>query len=231
MIELHHDTPPPRLLEDRRLLDIPDGPSNPRRAWNNFSTTGKTDIHNRLIPLQSGLCIYCEQKLDKYGFHIEHILSKLLNRPLTFEYTNLSLSCIKDGSISTETTANPISCGHAPLKRANDYNETLLIKPTEAHCSELFAYHQNGEIKSNDNNSGFDRTRVEHTLKVLNLNCLRLKRERREVLDEGYGVIFDLQDDKEALKYFFNLEFEKVHNRYQSPFISTRKEHYSLWIE
>jgi len=60
MIELIHDTPPPRLLENRRLIDAPIGPVNPRNAWNNFATKGKQDIHKQLMPLQRGLCVYCE---------------------------------------------------------------------------------------------------------------------------------------------------------------------------
>jgi len=226
MIELIHDTPPPRLLDDRRLRGTP---LNPRNAWNNFSTRGKQDTHRQLMPLQKGLCVYCEEKLNKYGFHIEHILSKSLNPPLTFEYSNLSLSCIATGTISSETTTDPISCGHAPLKRDNIYDENLFIKPTEVGSSSLFQYKMNGEIAPANSISTHDISRVEHTIDVLNLNCLRLQRDRREIIDTGLNIILDLIDDSETLQNFLNLEFEVVNNKYVFPFISARKEHYNLF--
>ena len=229
MIELIHDTPPPRLLENRRLIDAPIGPVNPQNAWSHFSTRGKRDTHRQLMHLQRGLCVYCEERLDKYGFHIEHILSKSLNPPLTFEYSNLSLSCIADGSISSETTSNPISCGHAPLKKRNFYNKTLFIKPTEAGSNSLFQYKRNGEIAPANGISTHDILRVEHTIKVLNLNCLRLKRDRKEIVDEGLNIILELGSNNNAIHDFLDLEFEIVNNKYLFPFISVREEHYNIF--
>ena len=230
-MELRHDTPPPRLLEDRRLTYTPSDINTPKKVWKNFrGRNGKEILRNKLKLLQNGLCVYCEEKLDKYGFHIEHILSKSLNPPLTFEYTNLSLSCIKDGSISSETTTNPISCGHAPLKRDNIYDENLFIKPTEIGCSSLFQYRRNGKVAPANGISRHDVLRVKHTIDVLNLNCLRLQRDRKEIIDEGLNIILELQNDNNALLNFLELEFDKVNNKYLFSFISARKEHYKLFM-
>jgi uncharacterized protein (TIGR02646 family) len=229
MVELIHDTPP-RLLENRRENYTPSVVNPPKVVWKNFrGRNGKNILRDKLKILQNGLCVYCEERLDKYGFHIEHILSKSLNPLLTFEYINLSLSCIETGTISSETTTNPISCGHAPLKRDNLYNENLFIKPTEAGSSSLFQYKRNGEIAPTNGISTYDILRVEHTIDVLNLNCLRLKRDRREIIDAGLNIILDLIDDNEALQNFLNLEFEVVNNKYLFPFISAREEHYNLF--
>ena len=229
MIELIHDTSP-RLLTKRKNNPVDNGvPANPRNAWSHFSTQGKKDIHDGLIPLQHGLCVYCEEKLDKYGFHIEHILSKSLNPPLTFEYSNLSLSCIEDGTISSETTDNPISCGHALLKRRNIYDEDLFIKPTEIGSNSLFQYKMNGKLAPANGISPNDVLRVKHTIKVLNLDCSRLKRDRREIIEVGLKIISDLIDNNDALQNFLDLEFEIVNNKYLFPFISAREEHYKLF--
>lgn len=176
-----------------------------------------------------GLCVYCEERLDKYGFHIEHVLSKSLNPPLTFEYSNLSLSCTEDGTLSSETTDNPISCGHALLKRKNNYDENLFIKPTEVGSNSLFQYKMNGELAPANGISPDDVLRVEHTIKVLNLDCLRLNRDRREIIEVGLKIILDLIDDNDALQNFLDLEFEIVNNKYLFPFISAREEHYKLF--
>ncbi len=75
------------------------------------------------MSIQKGLCAYCEIRLEnELGYHIKHIESKSLNPQLTFEYTNLILSCIKDGAISDNTDSNPVSCGHATLKDRNEYD-------------------------------------------------------------------------------------------------------------
>ena len=229
MIKLYHSTSP-RLLNQRKNNSNDNGvPQNPRNAWNNLSTEAKKEVHNSLTLLQNGLCVYCEENLYKYGFHIEHILSKTLNPLLTFEYTNLSLSCIENGTISSETTDNPISCGHAPLKRDNIYDENLFIKPTEIGSSSLFQYKINGEIAPADGISTHDISRVEHTIEVLNLDCLRLNRDRREIINEGLNIILDLINNTAALEYFFDLEFQLVNNKYLFPFISAREEHYALF--
>lgn len=230
MIELNHGVSPHKLITRNKNPKDNGIPENPRKAWANFSRNGgKQEVHEKLIPLQGSLCVYCENKLDKYGFHIEHILSKTENPQLTFEYTNLSLSCIKDGSIFENTDENPVSCGHATKKQANEYDENLFIKPTEANCNSLFSYQINGEINSNSNNCETDKQRVEHTWKVLNLNCNRLTREREEIILEGYEIIKELQNNVEALNIFFELEFEKVDGKYRYPFISARKENYNPW--
>ncbi len=230
MIELIHDTPPPILLENRRLNYTPSIVSPPKIVWKNFrGRNGKSILRDKLKLLQNGLCVYCEERLDKYGFHIEHILSKSLNPLLTFEYTNLSLSCIENGTIFSETTTNPISCGHAPLKRDNIYNGNLFIKPTEVGSSSLFQYKINGEITPANGISTNNISRVEHTIDVLNLNCLRLKRDRREIIDVGLNIILDLTNDNDALQNFLNLEFQLVNNKYLFPFINARKEHYALF--
>jgi uncharacterized protein (TIGR02646 family) len=231
MIELNHAIPP-RLLDNRKNHPNDKGiPENPRNAWNSFSTEGKREIHDKLILLQSDLCVYCENKLDKYGFHIEHILSKTENPELTFEYSNLSLSCIENESLFKNTDDNPVSCGHAPLKRRNRYDENLFIKPTEKECNSLFSYQITGEIVSNINNSESDKKRVEHTIEVLNLNCKRLIREREEIILQGYEIIRELQDELEVLSHFFESEFEKVDDKYRYPFVSARKEHYDLFMK
>ncbi|MDM8566496.1 retron system putative HNH endonuclease [Candidatus Halobeggiatoa sp. HSG11] len=232
MIELKHDDPPHKLEQRKNNPNDNGTPENPRKAWSNFyRNNGKQEIHEKLIPLQGDLCVYCENKLDKHGFHIEHILSKTQNPLLTFEYSNLSLSCVSDEKKfkDKEIDDNSISCGHAPLKKTNTYNENLFIKPTEANCNSLFSYEINGKIGSNNNNSEFDKQRVEHTLEVLNLNCYRLIREREEIILQGYEIIKELQGEPELLNHFFELEFEKVNSKYLFPFVNARKEHYSLF--
>lgn len=144
---LQHDTTAPRLLEARRLVDSPAGPANPASSWNRFN--GKVQLRDNLTLKQNGLCAYCEIRLDSgLGQHIEHIWAKAVGHhpELTFAYTNLMLSCSKEGNIE-DVDINPVSCGHALLKHQNSYDEVLFVKPTETSCERYFTYDVFGAIK------------------------------------------------------------------------------------
>lgn len=218
MIELIHDSIPNKL-KIRKSKGIP---SKPKKAWTNFARGGgKKEVKDKLKPLQCGLCIYCEQKLEKYGFHIEHILSKTKNPSLTFEYTNLSLSCMTELDKLEKNygiTKEDRSCGHSLLKSNNEYIEILFIKPTEKQCNMLFSYISNGKITHNIICTDFNKLRVNHTIKVLNLDCLRLERERREILESLYEILGSLED-KDILNSFITLELDK-----ETAFFSAKQE-------
>jgi len=229
MIELIHDAIPNKL----KTRHAKGTPLKPKKAWTGFGRgNGKKEIRNILKLLQKGLCVYCEEKLNKYGFHIEHILSKTLNPCLTFEYTNLSLSCMTQLDELKEEygiTFKNRSCGHSELKSANEYIEQLFIKPTEKKCNSLFSYISNGKIIYSKNCSDWNKLRVNHTLAVLNLNCLRLERDRREILEKQYQIMEELKNNEEALNKFIELELKEENNEYLNSFISMREEHYSLF--
>jgi len=223
MIYLNHGSVPNKLNK-RKNKGIP---SNPKKAWTSFGRGGgKIEVKDKLKPLQDGLCIYCEQKLDKYGFHIEHILSKNKNPSLTFEYTNLSLSCMTELDKLEENygiTKEDRSCGHSLLKSNNEYIEILFIKPTEKQCNILFSYISNGKITRNHICTDFNKLRVNHTIKVLNLDCLRLKRERREMLESLYEILGSFTD-KDILDNFITLELNK-----KTAFFSAKQEAFNLF--
>jgi len=58
--------------------------------------------------------------------------------------------------------------------------------PTEADCERYFIYELGDRIVPADNPSAQDSQRAVHTIKALNLNCLRLIRHRAEAISEGY---------------------------------------------
>ena len=223
MLNLIHDNVPYKLKKRQDKGT----PTNPKKAWTSFGRGGgKIEIRDILYPLQKGLCVYCEEKLDKYNFHIEHILSKTKNPHLTFEYTNLSLSCMKELDeleITHGITEELRSCGHSILKSKNKYIKILFINPTEKNSNTLFSYVSTGKITYNKECSDFDKLRINHTIKVLNLDCLRLDRDRREILEAQYNQLNNLKKNPIALDYFLELN-ENI------AFISAREEHYHLWI-
>ncbi len=225
MLHLQHDREPPRQVERRRLIDAPNGPLNPKNSWNSFG--GKAELKDNLTLKQSGLCAYCEIRLDSgLGQHVEHIWAKATGHhpELTFEYTNLMLSCSKEGNIE-DVDPLPVSCGHATLKAANLYDEALFIKPTEVDCERFFSYNLYGKVIPSHLLNGADTLRAEHTIEVLNLNCRRLSRQREAVIEEGYSILTELSSDAEAKRYFLDLELNPVNGKLFS-FINLRLEHF-----
>lgn len=171
MIYVKHHTTAPRKLVHRFSQGIP---SCPTSAWSSFK--GKAELKDNLFAIQNGLCAYCEIRIDsEIGSHLEHIESKSQNPSKTFEYTNIVSSCIKGSLVDSEDT-NPMSCGHAKKRQSID------IKPTDINCEDYFSFDLFGKIIPNTNRSELEQKKAQNTIDTLNLNCLRLKRDRKSVV-------------------------------------------------
>ncbi len=203
-------------------------PENPAVAWQKFSRrkANRKQLKEALHARQSGLCAYCEIALEhaeshNIGSHVDHVLPKDKHPALTFEYANLVLSCFATGGEikSDEQDPAPVSCGHAALKRSNNFNEALFIKPTDANCEAYFSFELDGGVIPHPSLSPPDVDKAKHTLEVLNLNCLRLKRLREDTITLLYQIISELQNDTEALKQFLLLELQDT-----KSFINARKQ-------
>lgn len=230
MIHIIHDIPPQQLLN---RLNNPDGsgcnPSNPQNAWSGFHD--KQAVRNELKKIQFGLCAYCENSLDnEIGNHIEHILSKSAHSSLTFEYTNLMLSCFDDKHIPKgDSRQGALSCGHYKLSDDNP----LFIKPTENNCEQFFEFGTDGQITPRAGLNSSDNDRAIHTIDILNLNCNRLVRERKDIYQEGIALIFTLQSNGVAIQKFLELEVMSINGKY-FPYVNLRKQlkswYYNLYL-
>jgi len=196
--------------------------------WQSFKD--KAAVRKKLYPRQNGLCVYCEINIELHnknkngiGSHIEHILPKEKHPALTFEYSNLVLSCFATGGEIKPDAQDPapISCGHAVLKRSNNFDEALFIKPTDPNCGQYFSFELDGAVMPHPCLNPPDAAKAEYTLEVLNLNCLRLKRLREDTIILLYQIISELQHDTEALKQFLVLELQE-----NKSFISVRKQQF-----
>ena len=228
MIFVQHPAMRPRLLELRRNNPSDNGtPLIPMNSWSGFG--GKEELRNDLSIVQKGLCPYCEIKLDtELGSHIEPIQPFTTNPHLTFEYTNLILSCFNSDALHTHAT-RARSCGHYKDNariHGVPFDITQFIGPTESNCESYFHYELNGEININPLYSQdlAILAKVLYTIDRLNLNCNRLVRQREEVINEGFEIIRDLGNDQLALSSFIELEFQIINRQYLFPFINLRKQ-------
>jgi uncharacterized protein (TIGR02646 family) len=232
MILVQHPTVWPKSLENRRNNPGDNGiPLNPMNSWNSFR--GKQELRSHLLRTQEGLCPYCELKLDtELGNHIEHIQPKTANPHLTFEYTNLILSCFSSNELRNYGSSAR-SCGHYKDSAVHhlplDFKR--FISPTDPNCEHYFQYELNGEIDVNLHYI-HDVTicnKVKYTIERLNLNCNRLVRQREEVINDGFNIIHEFGDDQQALNMFIELEFQITNQRYLFPFINLRKQFFEWY--
>jgi len=209
-------------------------PENPTSAWKNYNRGEKRDeILSDLFKRQKSLCAYCEIGLDSeydqgIGRHIEHILPKSRHHELTFEYSNMLLSCFSTGG-ETHTFENdpaPISCGHATDKKRNFWNEVLFIKPTDYDCEQYFSFELDGKISPHPELNDEEKQRAQYTIDLLNLNCLRLVRLREDIIVKGYEIINELQNEESALQYFLECEILEFNGKVRE-FINLRKQHFN----
>jgi len=153
-------------------------------------------LHTHLLAEQQHLCVYCQQSIprktrkDDYSSsphtihpsHIEHVRPKELGKfpNLTFEYTNLSVSC-NGYEIDAVAVSTPNFCGHP---KDNDFDDALFLHPFEEPDIEVFfEYDINGKIKPSAKNPA----RANYAIQLLGLDYETL----REMRERQYDVILE----------------------------------------
>jgi uncharacterized protein (TIGR02646 family) len=226
MQNLFHPINLPRALERRYKKPV----GNATKAWENFKNRekGSGGIYRSLIPAQKKLCPYCETVLSRealsIGYHIEHIELKSIDPSVTFKFENLLVSCFNTGFEINPSNfdSNPISCGHAERKKV-EFDLNLFIKPTLPDCERYFFYELDGRITPHPGLTITEAEKAKYTIDILNLDCKRLTRLREEMIVEGYKIIDELLNDKDALKNFIELELAVINSKHFS-FITARRQ-------
>lgn len=187
-------------------------------------------VSNSLEILQKGLCAYCQIRIDSsIGSHIEHIWPKSNHPEKTFQWDNLVLSCTHSEEIRATRLAGGVSCGHSNGKCKWPAYDPRFISPSEADCERYFEYRvSDGKVQPAHVLSQPEFERAEFTIKLLNLNCGRLCRMRKDILEEGYSIIQELKNDSVALAHFIDLELDEINKKLPS-FFSARDQHFSVF--
>ena len=179
-------------------------------VWEAFrATNAYKSLMTEFLSIQRGLCCYCEQSLvDADGrrnvldSHVEHVLPKAGANGRTLDWTNLMVGCQggtwshhKDPTRYLEPADENASCGHAK-------GQDLLgagCDPRTFPFARLTSVDTEGRISANAaacatvNVSGAD---LERTLdQVLNLNCERLRRARRQTVHHILGWVVPLAQE------------------------------------
>ena len=196
--------------------------------WQRFA--GKPQVAEALERLQQGLCAYCLIRVDSgIGSHIEHVWPKSSYIEKTFQWDNLVLSCTHSDHIGHASQTGGVSCGHSDGKRDWPAYDPRFISPGEPDCERYFEYRAgDGTVRPAAGLSEPDKVRADYTIGLLNLNCGRLCRLRKDMIEMGYGIIASLRDDETALAHFLDSEFAEVGGRARS-FITARRQHFGAF--
>ncbi|MCV6637375.1 retron system putative HNH endonuclease [Candidatus Albibeggiatoa sp. nov. NOAA] len=181
--------------------------------WNDYFSHDKRTLKTHILQNeQNYLCVYCESKVSEQSSHIEHIKPKETYASLTFEYSNLSVSC--NGTchnIDPDRTHH--SCGH---RKNNEYDENKFLDPTKIeNIREYFIYShdENDHIKIQPSDK--DKAKAEYMIDTLRLNDDSLAKARKNTLVAFQNSLRNIKDiNKRKQKIRQILEQEN------KPFIS-----------
>lgn len=138
-------------------------------VWDKLSSGVKAPIRQALEEMQGGRCAYCESPTHGGG-HIEHFCRRRDFPELTFEWSNLFLSC-----------DSPDCCGHYKDRlRGAAYDPASIVKPDEEDPDVVLYFHSSGEARPRSLSTPEEQQRARTTIDTLNLNVghLRHARER-----------------------------------------------------
>lgn len=192
--------PPPACLGAYR---------HPANTWSDVEPADKRRIRASLERMQGNRCAYCEGELAGAVGHVEHFRRKGPGHypELAFEWANLFLSC--------DSTDH---CGHYKDRPgASPYNPDEIVKPDIDDPDAELYFHSTGEVRPRSGGGAPDSRRAAETIRVLNLNCGRLRAQRRRAVriyeQREPGILDALMGlDERPRREFIDAEIESTRN-------------------
>ena len=192
--------PPQNFIEWKKLANKDWQPN-----WNNFQKPEKTSVHNSLLTEQGFICCYCGRRINQTDSHIEHLKPRNKYPDLTLDYTNLIASCQGE---SENPPPIPVHCGH---KKAEWYEETLMVSPLDSNCGDFFHYTDDGQILPT---TDLDKqAAAKETIKKLALDIDKLKKMREKAI-EGILDIIDILNEDQISKLIDGFEQSDATGKY-----------------
>ncbi|MCC7495853.1 MAG: TIGR02646 family protein [Fimbriimonadaceae bacterium] len=147
---------------------------HPAQQWEDLTPADRAQIRASLAQMQGTHCAYCEGEVGERG-HIEHFRRRSDHGALTFDWSNLFLSC-----------ESPDHCGHFQDRSGGPpYDPGDLIKPDAEGPDLALYFHSNGEVRPRSGPGAPDPRRAQETIRVLGLDDGGLTALRRRAL-QGY---------------------------------------------
>lgn len=222
-------------------------------SWDGFrddhAGASYSELIEKLIDIQHGLCGYCEINLTKIDRQIEHVIPRSdpqQGASRAMDATNM-IACCKGGTASIfassarssdedrylEPVKDNMSCGQAK----GDTQDADFLDPRKLPAlPSLTNVLADGRIAVNEDacqSAGIPAAHVTRTIEILNLNAqrLRLAREKwRNDLIERSGKIAD-PDDLSKMNVWVRSVLTPDKNDRLEPFFSTSRSYFGPFAE
>ncbi|BCH58343.1 hypothetical protein RvVAR0630_09670 [Agrobacterium vitis] len=142
--------------------------------WGDLSSVQKAEIWQALNAMQGQRCAYCEKDIENKACHIEHFVQRSRDPALTFDWRNIFGSCNENDS-----------CGKHKDQKATPYSIADLVKPDDEDAEDLIVFNASGKCAPRKDLTERQRIRACETIRIFNLNRIKLADSRRSHL-EGY---------------------------------------------
>ncbi|PSF39011.1 TIGR02646 family protein [Aphanothece hegewaldii CCALA 016] len=187
-------------------------------TWKEFQNPEKKQLHQTLLKEQGYICCYCGRKIIIEQSHIEHFKPKRLYPQLTFEYSNLIVSCEKD----TEESPPAIHCGH---QKDEWFDEKLLVSPLLKNCVDFFRYAEDGQILSSDKIK--NKKAAQTTIGKLRLNIPKLRKRRRAAIEAILPILDNVTSNeiKKLITGFETIDSEGQYTEFCFVIVDVLKEY------
>lgn len=172
-------------------------------SWDGLQKPEKPKLQRLLIRNQGSLCCYCAERITESTSHIEHVKPKdrQFFPELELAYGNLLAVC--DGGASDK----PPRQIHCDQKKSNWYDERFFISPLDPDCEAAFRFTGRGEMIPDEKHHRKEAAQT--TITNLNLDCEKLTRARRRVID---GLLTTLTSEQ-LDDYYLSLRELDARNR------------------
>jgi uncharacterized protein (TIGR02646 family) len=140
-------------------------------------------------------CVYCERKITLARSHIEHIKPKSVYKADTFNYQNLTVSCLEEREVVVNGLKGKLdTCGHY---KENRFDEAKFINPVLDDPKDFFTYDiTTGNVSPREGLSGKEQGKANYTIDLLNLNHAYLADTRTEIINNFRSI-----ENREELLY------------------------------
>jgi uncharacterized protein (TIGR02646 family) len=203
--------------------------------WNRLTTIQRRNIVVTLLASQKGLCAYCECRITRYEYHIDHFEERQ-DSPKIWDYMNFLLCCQGNTDVSkkdetaeeAEIRKSNISCGHRKTDshHGDKINYDLLLNPTNEGVSAFFSYFDS-VVEPSKICTAEEENQVIYTRKRLNLDSFRIENERKRQIRQIRRQL-DLRS-KEEQKEFLRSILDKSKDELDIYF-STIKDNFGFML-
>jgi len=173
--------------------------------WKKLPKLHKSEVQDILLEEQGYICAYCNRSIhkgspeDDHQLRIDHVKPKVKHPNQTFDYYNLVGCCFGD-----DRTLPP-NQQHCDASKKN-FEIPVALFPTNNSCESSLIFTATGEVISQD------PVVADAVNTILNLNCSKLRKLRKEMLEPLLQEDIQPDEAKKLAEFYGKTDSGKLKN-------------------